>query len=65
MAFFGAFIILVIELVSGQNDVAPSPLPYKTPDVCSDVVGTIFQSGNLSCVSCVADYSEPSADGIL
>lgn len=49
-------------VVQAQSEAAPSSLPFTSPRSCSEA-GEVFQSLNLSCVSCAADYSEPSADG--
>ena len=59
-----AVFLVAVKLASSQVDVAPSPLPFTSPDVCSGETGEIFQSGNLSCVPCSSAYSQPSADGI-
>ena len=48
--------------VQAQSSAGPSALPFTTPRSCSEA-GEIFQSGNLSCVQCAADHSEPSTDG--
>ena len=56
-------VLMCSSCVAIAQPAAPSPLPYAAPESCREAAGGIFQSGNLSCVTCPTN-SESSADGI-